>query len=302
MLSYFKSTVHNPKVQELEQFEVGCWIRAVDPTKEELDLLVKEYNLDLSLLEEGLDEHELPRVHFEDKETYIFVKTILPEHALLGTLLIVLSERFMITLAKEELPLIKELISKSKDFLTTQKLKCLILLFSLIDEKFEAAVNDVVKNVHKKRRTAQKLDEEDMETLLKQEEFLNNLASTYSYTNMLYAKMIKKIKFFEDDKEILEDLKIEAEQGMELCKNSLKTISNIRNYYSILLSNKLNRTIKILTLFTIILAIPAAIGGLYGMNVKLPLQDFSWTFELILTLIVICWIGFLLFLRKKGLF
>ena len=85
--------------------------------------------------------------------------------------------------------------------------------------------------------------------------------------------MTKKIEFFEEDKEFINDLIIESDQGMNLCRNALKTITNLRHYYYIILSNRLNRTLKILTIFTILISIIAAVSSVYGMNIKLPFQD-----------------------------
>ena len=112
-----------------------------------------------------------------------------------------------------------------------------------------------------------------MRTLLQQEEKLNSFTSSYYYTERIYNKLLKKIKFFENDKTILEDLIIELEEGLNLCKSSLNTISNIRNYHSILLSNKMNRTITILTIFTIFFSMSMTIFGFFGMNIELSFKD-----------------------------
>ena len=135
--------------------------------------------------------------------------------------------------------------------------------------------------------------------MLEQEDTLNDFVSSYYYINLLYERIIRKIKFFEQDKEILEDLIVEANQGFNLCKSSLKTISNIRSYYDILLSNKLNNIITILTIFTILISFPAAISGIYGMNIILPLQKNPFTFRYILIFVGIVWMGFILYLKKK---
>ena len=55
-------------------------------------------------------------------------------------------------------------------------------------------------------------------------------------------------------------------------KQTLKTISNMRGYYSTKLSNDLNKTVTVLTLVTIFLSIPTLISSVYGMNIPLPMQ------------------------------
>ncbi len=88
--------------------------------------------------------------------------------------------------------------------------------------------------------------------------------------SLIYERLFKRVRFFGDDKEIMEDLAIDSNQGLNLCKSSLKTISNLRNYQTILLSNKMNKTITILMIFTMFLGISTTVSGLYGMNIPLP--------------------------------
>jgi magnesium transporter len=90
---------------------------------------------------------------------------------------------------------------------------------------------------------------------------------------MVYEKLIRNLKFFEADKDIIKDLIISSEEGLNLCKSSLKTISNIRKYYNVMISTRINRIITVLTLFTIFLSIFTAVSGFYGMNVSLPFQN-----------------------------
>ena len=53
------------------------------------------------------------------------------------------------------------------------------------------------------------------------------------------------------------------------------------NYYSITISTKLNKAIRLLTVFTVLMSIPAAIGALYGMNVPLSYEDSGRSFYVI---------------------
>ncbi|MEK6937409.1 MAG: CorA family divalent cation transporter, partial [Nanoarchaeota archaeon] len=274
-------------------------INVVNPDMVELTSLSEKYSLNLELLEEGLDENELPRIDFEDHHTYIFVKTIFREKNVLGTLLMVLSKEFFLTLAKEEPHSIKNIQEGKVEFITTQKRKCLITLLSVINDNFENTVTKIVKNVHKKKNITDNLKESDIEDFLHEEDFLNNLVSSYYYTGALYSKMIRKIEFYEEDKEFIKDLIVESDQGLNLCRNALKTISNIRHYYSIILSNKLNRTLKVLTIFTILISILAAVSSVFGMNIKLPFQDQELAFLFVMFIVAAIMAAFLLYFRSK---
>jgi len=60
-----------------------------------------------------------------------------------------------------------------------------------------------------------------------------------------------------------------------MSRSSLRTIVNIRNAYSTIMTNNLNRVIKLLTALTIILNVPMIISSFYGMNIAMPLGSSS---------------------------
>jgi len=72
---------------------------------------------------------------------------------------------------------------------------------------------------------------------------------------------------------MIEDLFLASEQLVLLAKNSLTTVKNIRDAYSAILTNNLNRVIKLLTALTIILTVPTMIASFFGMNVDLPINE-----------------------------
>ncbi|MCD6550377.1 magnesium transporter CorA family protein [bacterium] len=301
MIKYFKRTLQSKNIKEIPNFQIGCWINVVDPTKQEIEYLVKKFKLDKRNLESGLDPNEIPRLDITDSTIYIFINAVfnIPEH-ILGTYLIIIGKNCIITLSRHQPAFVERIINGEIKFITTQKLKCLIKLLSLINEGFEQTTISIVKEVQRRKRLSiEELKDEELTSLLEQEDILNDFVSSYYYINLLYERIIRKIKFFEQDKEILEDLIVEGTQGFNLCKSSLKTISNIRSYYDILLSNRLNNIITILTIFTILVSFPAAISGIYGMNIPLPLQHHPFAFYYILLLIGFTWIAFVLYLKKR---
>ncbi|MCD6576003.1 MAG: magnesium transporter CorA family protein [Nanoarchaeota archaeon] len=298
MITYFKRAIKDESLRKLNNFRVGCWINAVNPTKEEIKSLEEEFKLDKQNLIAGLDPNETPRIEIVDGKVYLFVKDIAPNKEL-ETLLIVVTNEFILTLSREETNVVRKIVEGRIKIYTTQKLKSLIKILSQLNKSFEKATLEVVREVRSRRKNIRELSDRDVTALLEYEEILNNFIYYYYHMLILYNRMLKRIKFYEKDKEIIEDLVVEANEGFNLCKSSLKTISNIRDHYMILLSNKLNRVITILTLVTIFISIPAAISGIYGMNIALPLQHNPLAFWYILVLIIFIWIAFYWYLKKK---
>ena len=298
MITYFKRTIKDKSLNELDKFSVGCWINVTSPTKDEMEFLVEKFKLDKQNLIAGLDINETPRIDIVDKKIYLFVKDIASDKEL-ETILIIVSNDFVLTLSKNETRVLRKIIDNKIKIYTTQKLKSLIKILSQMNKSFEKETLEIVRDVRLRRKNIRRLRDKDVTMLLEYEEILNNFIYYYYHMLILYNRMLKKIKFYEKDKEIIEDLIVEANEGFNLCKSSLKTISNIRDHYMILLSNKLNRILTILTIVTIFISIPAAISGIYGMNILLPLQHNPNVFWYILGTIGVIWILFYIYLKKK---
>ena len=149
-----------------------------------------------------------------------------------------------------------------------------------------------LKEVKRDRRNIRKLREKDIFDLVLQEDFLNDYLSSFSPLIDMYKKILKirSLKFKEDEKEFIEDLVIDLDQTFNTCKTSLKTITNMRDYYSTTLTNNLNRTITVLTVFTIFLTIPTVLSSIYGMNISLPFQNNPLIFLLLSGITILIWI------------
>ena len=167
------------------------------------------------------------------------------------------------------------------------------------NELIEQKTLEIVKSIETKKNLSNELKEKDINEMIKHEYLLNSFVSAYNYTNFMYNKIIHRLGFHEKDKDILEELIIDTEEGQNICQTSLKNISNIRNYSMVLLTSKLNRLITVLTVATVFLSVIAAISSIYGMNIKLPLQNNEDAFAYVVLFIAILWSVFIIYLRKK---
>jgi magnesium transporter len=109
----------------------------------------------------------------------------------------------------------------------------------------------------------------------------------------------KVLSFTEDDRDILEDLQLETAQLIDESKGYLKTIVNIREAYSNIMTNNLNRQIRILTTLTIVLTVPTIIGAFFGMNVNIPLDDNPLAFPILVGATLFFALLVLYILRRK---
>ena len=99
----------------------------------------------------------------------------------------------------------------------------------------------------------------------------------------------------------LHDILVETKQSMTSAKINLQLVSQMNETFSAIVSNNLNIVMKILTSLTIVLTIPTIVGGVYGMNVKLPFAESDNAFFLISGItIVICYLA-IKYLKKRNL-
>lgn len=97
------------------------------------------------------------------------------------------------------------------------------------------------------------------------------------------------------------DVLVEIKQSLTTTRIQLTLLDKMSETFSAIVSNNLNNVMKILTSLTIVLTIPTIMGGIFGMNVKLPFanrEDAFWWIFAITT--VICLIS-IRALKKKSL-
>jgi magnesium transporter len=150
----------------------------------------------------------------------------------------------------------------------------------------------------------QNITNEDIVRFVTFENALNDFLAALVPTSNILKDLLsgKHLKLHEKDGELVEDLFLANGQLIEICRSTLKNIFNIRNAYSTIMTNDLNRVIKLLTALTIILSVPTIIASIYGMNVVLPLAENNQAFWLIGGgTIISVFVLFLLFKKNRWL-
>ncbi len=295
MIRYFLRRVKDKEIKEIKEFKTGSLVVVVNPSKEELELLKEKFDVYPDEVESGLDPNEIPRVEKQEDMLIIYTKYIHGND--LETLMIVIGKDFLMTISRKNPPFLDPLESRKADIITTQRYKTLLKFLDMLNSQFERKTLELARHINK-WKSLKEITEKDLLNLLKDESLLMELVSAYQYIRLAYERLANLVRWYEDDKDLLEDIIVETRQGYEMSKSSLKAISSIREYYLIVLSNRLNRIITILTIFTIFIDVIAAISGIYGMNISLPLQKNPNAFWIILMIILAIWTGMLVYIRK----
>ncbi len=288
----------------IEQPKRGCWLRVVDPSKEELELLENKFKLDADLLQDGVDLYESPRIERENGNIYIYVRYCRPSGQYTSThpLLIVIMEDMVITVSRVDADPINNLV-KLGSIVTTQKLKFVLEILEEMNKGYRVYLNGVTKKILKTRNKLQRtiVNNEDILNIIDVEEDLNEfLTALQPYGIMLHSLLDgKHMKLHEEDKDLIEDLQLSSNELIELTKSRLKTMQNLRDAYNTIATNNLNRVFKRLTSIAIFLSIPTIVVGFYGMNVALPFDSNPYAYLIISAITIAIMLVFILFFQRK---
>lgn len=306
MIKYFYKSLRSESVRELAEAKPGTWIHVESPSEAELQKLTATFKLEEGYLQDALDEDEVPRFEREEEKSYMFVRYAYKnDDGELDTapLLIVFDSEMVMTISPQHLPAVDALLKRRGTFATTQRTKLILLILSHISEQYDVLVSQTSRKIKsvRSRLRGQNITNQDLIDFVTIEDDLNEFLASLLPTNATLRRLLagKQLELFEEDEDIVEDLLLNNEQSIEAIRSNLRSVSNIRDAYSSISSNNLNQIITVLTLATILVALPNVFFGMYGMNVKLPYQHATWAFPAIIAINVAMIAGIITFARKK---
>ena len=285
MIKYYYKSLRTDEVKELDEYKRGTWVYVEAPSAEELDQMAAKFDLDRGILEDAMDENEMPRLEKEGETSYIFVRfAMTTEEGELMTmpLLFVFGKELLMTVSLVRLPSLASFVQGKIDFATTQRAKLVLQILNLISDHYDTFIAGTSKQIKRIRAHLRRhaIGNQDFIEFVTIEDELNEFISALVPTNATLRRLMlgRYMPLFEEDQDIVEDLLLNNEQSMEACNSNMKSIANIREAYSSISANNLNRTIKILTIATVMIAIPNLFFSMYGMNIDLPFQHHVWAF------------------------
>ncbi|MED1784134.1 magnesium transporter CorA family protein [Brevibacillus fortis] len=309
MLKIYKTDVTG-KIRELDQFEKGCWIHLTNPAEQEKQKLVSDLNIDLDFLQDALDDEEIGRIDKDGNRVILFVeipistKEGMKDIYTTVPLGIMVMEDYFLTVCLEETAVMNELVQgKVKNFHTHMRSRFVLQILSSTSFyylQYLKRINKQMETLEKSLRQSMKNNE--LLTLLELQKSLVYFSTSLETNSLLISRLWSGsyLKMYDDDKELLEEVRIETKQAIKMTEIYTAILGSIMNGFGSIISNNLNQVVKLLTSITIVITLPMVIGTYYGMNVALPLQDHPQAFNIIMiTSATITTVTALLFWRKK---
>jgi len=304
MIKIYRKKLNDLRLKKVDKIEKGCWISVLEPSEKEIRLLAKSLNLDFTILEDGLDENEISRIETDKAGNFYMIMRFPVEKdndIMTMPILVVITRDNIITLCRTKNKITDNFLTRSSNFCTTHKTNFLLKIILEIFSTYDLYLNRILKDIKSKKIIISNLENKDILFLVQEEETLNNFVSSLFPAINILEKILsgRYITIYEKDKDIMEDLVMDSNQTMELSRAGSRSIKNIREAYSAILTNELNKIMKILTFVTIFLTIPTIVSSIFGMNVVLPLEGSPFMFLIIILVIIMLSTLFFVVIKKK---
>jgi len=279
MLRIFHSNTKFPKLRELNENEAieGSWLHYENPSQTDLENLVNQFGFDIDLLTDGIDPNESPRIEREKDATYIFTRFCLPvdRRESTATLLLVYGSGVVITICTEPFAELHALFGDEPTVtITSKRAQLVVQILGAINLGYKRRINQVSRRILQTRNQLNKsqIANEDFITFIDLEDDLNDFLLVLEPMSGVLAGLLngRFMRLYEEDKDLIEDLSLGAQELTQLASSRLNTLRNIREAYSTITANNLNKVFKLMTSITILMGIFTLITGIYSMNIRLP--------------------------------
>ncbi|MGB3023592.1 MAG: magnesium transporter CorA family protein [Candidatus Saccharimonadales bacterium] len=291
MVTYYYKSSRTAKLVISHEYRPGSWVSVESPTEEEITMLSNRFKLNLRHMNDVLDEDEIPRLEYEGDTTYLFVRYAYENESMelvTAPLLCVVRADLLMTISHSTFSRLQNFTTGKIEFSTVQPVELMLMILDQVADHYESHINNSTKRIKmfRSRFATHDMDNQDFIDFVVVEDGLNIFLAALQPTTAILSRLLlgRHIPLNENTRGAIKDLLLNTEQLIEECHGSIKTITTIRNVYATIASNNLNRTMKILTVATLLIAIPNAFFGMYGMNIGLPFQEEMWAYVFVIGL------------------
>lgn len=275
------------------------WIELVNPSKEEIDEVINRYGLPKDYVYSVLDDEEVPRVEVGEDEKanlYLLSYPVQVNNCKYSTkpLSMIMVDGILITVSSGDSILVhevKEAYEKKNLGQDSETLSAEIAW--TICSSFVISVRKLNDSIDKIENTVlSNSDGKAFSDMIDIQKSLIKFSMATRENGPVIEKMFESYSKLKNDmaNELLHDLQVENKQARVMIEESTTIMENLSDLYSNLISHRLNIVMQTLTSITIVMTVPTIIGGLWGMNVKLPIENHPSAFWILILLsTVISW-------------
>ena len=316
MIKIFK-TEDNKKLSKLSINEAvsGSWFSLINPTEEEIKQVSLVLGLDEDFLRNSLDLDERSRIEIEDGNILIITNLpIMTDDGCFDTLPmgIIYTPTSIMTVCSMDnniMASFNETTAYSFDTRNKTEFMLKILYMSVkFYLKYLDIINRTTDNIENELQKA--TNNKALFQLMEIQKTLVYFSTALKDNDIVLQKIMRLtnstsanyLKTTEEDIDLLEDVIIDTRQAIEMVDMHRMILEAMMEGFASIINNNLNLVMKFLAAITIIMSIPTMIGGLWGMNVKVPYGNNPYGFLIVVALSIITSIAVVFYFRKKGMF
>lgn len=284
------------------------WLHLCDPSPEEIASVQAAFGLPPAYLAAVLDYNERPRLEYEGDTLLVILRAPVEDDKSLQRPLstcpvaFILRENLLVTVCLRSKTSGKLLDANIAHAAGRKPVMLMLFLFmricgayishlKILDDFVSSVENILQESMHNKELL--RLLHVD-KTLIY---YLTALKGNQGVLEKLRNGAVRSAAPAE--KALLDDVLIENKQATDMAEIYTGIIGSIGDTFSAMVSNNLNKVMKILTGLTIVFLAPTIISSLYGMNVPLPGENKPYSFAVLSFLCLVITIAVYRLLKKK---
>lgn len=293
------------KLVEIDSLdEKGTWVCLIAPDDWEIDSVSERTGITREFLRHPLDDEERPRIEVDTGQILIIIKIPVEgnnsESYDTIPLGIIITRDHVVTVCLEDNPLFSELICNGTALYTFKKTRFLLQILVKTAALYLRYLRQIDKrSTELQQRLSRSMKNEELLQLLDIQKSLVYFTTSLKANGIVMEKLLRTqlvradeapasqlIKMYSDDEDLLEDVITENKQAIEMSTIYSSILTDTMGAFASLISNNLNMVMKFLTSVTIVLSLPTIVASFFGMNVRLPFQNWPHAFTgvLIITL------------------
>ncbi|MCQ2564193.1 MAG: magnesium transporter CorA family protein [Mogibacterium sp.] len=297
--------------RQLPEWESDCWIQVTQPTQEELGDLESRFGAPMDFIQDVEDTEERPRTESESGWLMTLIRVPNKEFDEDGNpvfstipLALLVHGQIFISICYYKTEMIDDFIRYTIRKNIEERIRYDLMLSIFLSSsvwylKYLKQMNTMMKQAEDALEDS--MENDQLQKMMRIEKFLVYFVTSMRGNEVVMVRLKKHLRHLPYDEDLLDDVEIELQQAYATANIYSEVLERQRESYSSIISNNLNVIMKRLTAITIILMIPAAVSGFFGMNVPNGMEEWNPAFALILLATAVISIIAYVFFKKRDL-
>ena len=282
-------------LNQLQEWQPGCWIQLTCPTEDEQRQLEKQFGIPDYFITDISDTDERARYEYDDGWMLIilripYVKEVRSRTPYTTVPLGIIHKRDVtITVCYYETNMMIDFVSyqQKRGVGFTDYVDMIFRLFYSSAVWYLKRLKQINLLIDKAKRNLDKnVNNESLIGLSRLQDSLTYFQTSIRGNETLLSKLKFKLQIDELDADLIEDVSIEMTQARETTSIYSDILESTMDTYSSIINNNMNTVMKTLTSVSILMMFPTLIASLFGMNLINGMENHPLGFPMALAISV----------------